>query len=253
MADRPAQNLVRQAALDYILLLAWRDDIRNELYVQVIKQLTNNPNPRSYNLGWQLLLSLCQTAPGPSPDLLPYVHLFLSRVSENDDTDIGTTATHCSQALQLKTLPKLRGHLWKRKPAKIVLKAWDWRFIVVENYKFWWWASQEDADRKEGALCKGIIDFMVEEAIVERDGETVLRIKPRHGWSEEFEHAAGNPQRIFLLDCKGSEHDQKSWMQAIQANMSYADRFRGKARSYTAHSIKVNGTTFQCSESDNEP
>merc|ERR1712151_964092 len=76
MADKPAQNLVRQASFDYIIGLAMRTDFCNEVFVQVMKQLTNNENPRSNMLGWQLLLLICQSVL-PNEDLCGYVRFFL--------------------------------------------------------------------------------------------------------------------------------------------------------------------------------
>jgi len=50
----------------------------DEVYCQVMKQLTNNPNPHSILMGWKLLLMLCQETI-PSPELREFVRAFLSK------------------------------------------------------------------------------------------------------------------------------------------------------------------------------
>jgi hypothetical protein len=50
--------------------------LRDEIYMQLIKQLTQNPRPDSVLRGWQLLALLSETFP-PSNTALPYVFKFL--------------------------------------------------------------------------------------------------------------------------------------------------------------------------------
>jgi len=78
MTDRPAQNCQRSAAREAILSLAtdvpW---VRGEVYVQIMKQLIDNPSSRSASLGWELLHTLCQAAP-PDEELAEFVRAFVS-------------------------------------------------------------------------------------------------------------------------------------------------------------------------------
>merc|ERR1719326_1661354 len=80
MGDKTAQECQRLASRHDVLNLACGDnDIRDEVYLQVMKQLTNNPSPRSSLMGWQLMLLLCQAAP-PSDELIEFIRYFLTNV-----------------------------------------------------------------------------------------------------------------------------------------------------------------------------
>jgi len=52
--------------------------IADEIFVQVMKQLTGNPLPRSVSAGWKLMLNLVQHV-SPSHDLHEYVHVFIMK------------------------------------------------------------------------------------------------------------------------------------------------------------------------------
>lgn len=64
----------------------------DEVYVQVMKQLTDNPSKRSRALGWNLLLLLCQ-AVSPSDDLEEFVRSFLLQTLTEDRDDPGEQDT----------------------------------------------------------------------------------------------------------------------------------------------------------------
>jgi len=51
-------------------------DLRDEIYLQIIKQLTNNLNPDSTKKGWQLMLSCLMTFP-PSSKFENYLAIWL--------------------------------------------------------------------------------------------------------------------------------------------------------------------------------
>merc|ERR1739845_94039 len=127
--------------------------------------------------------------------------MFLTRTAAGSDGDAAQRASNCLQALEMRTLPVLRGHLWKKKPATIKLKSYDKRFFVIGNHQLFWWATQEDSARPEsarprgGPLCKGVIDFIAEEVEIDILGESMFVLKPKRGaWSRRFEHAAGDPK-----------------------------------------------------------
>jgi myosin heavy subunit len=61
MGDRAASACQRESSLDAIIGLVRGDPVmRDEVYAQVMKQLTNNKFPRSLQLGWDLFHRLCQ-------------------------------------------------------------------------------------------------------------------------------------------------------------------------------------------------
>merc|ERR1719396_197241 len=57
--------------------------IRDEIYVQAMKQLQQNPSDNSIIRGWQLLHFLCLAAP-PSPSLLDFVMAFAHSGTTSD-------------------------------------------------------------------------------------------------------------------------------------------------------------------------
>eukprot|EP00927_Polykrikos_kofoidii_P040165 TRINITY_DN34382_c0_g1_i1.p1 TRINITY_DN34382_c0_g1~~TRINITY_DN34382_c0_g1_i1.p1 ORF type:complete len:1822 (-),score=257.08 TRINITY_DN34382_c0_g1_i1:433-5898(-) len=77
MGDRAYQECHRLAALESIVELARSDrDIRDEIYVQTLKQLRKNPSARSTILGWQLLRKLFNEAL-VGDELAEFVRVFL--------------------------------------------------------------------------------------------------------------------------------------------------------------------------------
>ncbi|CAO3587871.1 unnamed protein product [Absidia cylindrospora] len=68
--------------------------IRDEIYVQLCKQLNHNPSPTSTQKGWELLVVLCSTFP-PSKDLAPCIiqfvedHSIQKTTRNHDDNDDG--------------------------------------------------------------------------------------------------------------------------------------------------------------------
>ena len=51
-------------------------DLRDEIYVQIIKQVTNNPNPSSTEKGWKMM-SMCLHCFPPSREFENYLEIYL--------------------------------------------------------------------------------------------------------------------------------------------------------------------------------
>jgi len=76
MTDKPAQECQRQSCHGAILDLASQDEnMRDEIYIQVVKQIRGNPSGKSCKLGWELLHHLCSSIP-PSPALCEFIRAF---------------------------------------------------------------------------------------------------------------------------------------------------------------------------------
>ncbi|KAH9986741.1 hypothetical protein BJV74DRAFT_774723 [Russula compacta] len=73
-------------------------ELRDEIYCQVMKQLTNNPNAESAFRGWQLLCVLLVTFP-PSKNFEPYLHAFLSQRTGITEGRVDVLAKHCLKRL----------------------------------------------------------------------------------------------------------------------------------------------------------
>jgi len=79
MGDKPGQECQRFACQDSVINLARFDSqMRDEVFVQVMKQLVHNPSARSALFGWQLLLKLCLEVL-PSDELTPFLRFFIHR------------------------------------------------------------------------------------------------------------------------------------------------------------------------------
>lgn len=99
--SRPAKGTVLQtktmsvasAVLDLVDAAAVRYPLmRNELYFQLIKQLTENPDRRSWVRGW-LLLSIYLHSFAPSFDALPYIRNYVDVSLETATAEVHALAT----------------------------------------------------------------------------------------------------------------------------------------------------------------
>eukprot|EP00929_Paragymnodinium_shiwhaense_P097575 TRINITY_DN59213_c0_g4_i1.p1 TRINITY_DN59213_c0_g4~~TRINITY_DN59213_c0_g4_i1.p1 ORF type:complete len:2408 (-),score=722.48 TRINITY_DN59213_c0_g4_i1:73-7296(-) len=97
MGESVAQQVQRQASQSAVLSLATSNvHMREEIFAQVLKQLAQNPSSESSQVGWKLLLELCQQAL-PSPDMAEFVRSF---VHLHGDQKAGSIAQACLSALE---------------------------------------------------------------------------------------------------------------------------------------------------------
>ncbi|KAN0062875.1 hypothetical protein ACQY0O_004696 [Thecaphora frezii] len=74
--------------------------LRDEIYAQLIKQLTDNPSGSSTFRGWQLLCVVVVTFP-PSSELRNYLQQFIEEHKQVADEAISIMAQHCAGRLAL--------------------------------------------------------------------------------------------------------------------------------------------------------
>ncbi|PWN51184.1 hypothetical protein IE53DRAFT_368281 [Violaceomyces palustris] len=74
--------------------------LRDEIYAQTLKQLSNNPSGASLFRGWQFLSVLLVTFP-PSRELSAYVSTFIQDRRQDEDGSISTMADHCNEKLAM--------------------------------------------------------------------------------------------------------------------------------------------------------
>merc|ERR1712137_466825 len=110
MGERTAQSVQRKAAEEAIVTLADEDHkMLDEVYMQVMKQLTWDPSERSMHRGFQLLHRLCQRS-APEKELAEFVRAFLKAHADPPDPDdeddddaapawLATLAQACLQVL----------------------------------------------------------------------------------------------------------------------------------------------------------
>lgn len=84
MCDKPAQECQRLASRDAVVELARSEPLlKDEIYVQVLKQMIMNPSQRSVLLGWELLRLLCESTT-PCLELIDFVRTFLRQAAPPD-------------------------------------------------------------------------------------------------------------------------------------------------------------------------
>jgi len=66
------------------------EELRDEIFCQIIKQVTNNPDPTSTSRGWQLMAIAAGTYP-PSREFKPYL-MYYCELHKNDPDGIGDLA-----------------------------------------------------------------------------------------------------------------------------------------------------------------
>ncbi|XP_069056262.1 unconventional myosin-XVB-like [Pleurodeles waltl] len=86
-----------------------KETLRDEVYCQVIKQLTDNPKTESCNRGWRLL-SILSGYFLPSATLLPYVTKYLQEVCSKADSSYQDVARTCQDHLRHTMLYRGRRH-----------------------------------------------------------------------------------------------------------------------------------------------
>lgn len=85
MCDRPVKEERRMACADAVLELAMQDQqLTDEVYMQIMKQLTRNPSKKSKIEGWKLMHRVSYSAP-PSRDLHKFIRLFIFRAQSQQD------------------------------------------------------------------------------------------------------------------------------------------------------------------------
>ncbi|KAG8863335.1 hypothetical protein FRB96_008827 [Tulasnella sp. 330] len=75
-------------------------ELRDEIYCQVIKQLTGNPNPESIFHGWQLMCVLLTTFP-PSKNLEAYARKFMQEHLNDTEGRVDIMAKYCVSRLSV--------------------------------------------------------------------------------------------------------------------------------------------------------
>ncbi len=73
--------------------------LRNEIYCQLIKQVTDNPNSNYEQRGWELMAMCCSSFP-PNHYLLKYVGSFLMEKSLKNNYDFAQFAGYCLRRLE---------------------------------------------------------------------------------------------------------------------------------------------------------
>ncbi|XP_042303487.1 myosin XVB [Sceloporus undulatus] len=124
MGDGPA--IKGQNEVDYIYeilqLCKEKENLHDEIYCQVIKQITQNPHQDRSHRGWQLL-SLLTGYFLPSSNLMPYVTKYLQQASSESANPCKEMARTCQSNLRKMVLNGGRRHLPFRVEMEAFLKG----------------------------------------------------------------------------------------------------------------------------------
>jgi len=105
MGDRPLPECQRMGYTEDIITVARTSpSLSDEVYVQVLKQLRENPSPRSILLGWKLMLRLCQQV-RPSEKLEEFIRSFVMRAVNSDNLEVSQVAKQCVADLNANVAP----------------------------------------------------------------------------------------------------------------------------------------------------
>eukprot|EP00927_Polykrikos_kofoidii_P062825 TRINITY_DN5761_c0_g1_i1.p1 TRINITY_DN5761_c0_g1~~TRINITY_DN5761_c0_g1_i1.p1 ORF type:complete len:1712 (+),score=398.15 TRINITY_DN5761_c0_g1_i1:668-5137(+) len=113
--------------------------LADEIFLQLMKQLTGNPSNKSLHLGWHLFLRMCQ-AVTPSADLEGFVRAFiLARAIHTDSEDkqaneISAVAKQCIADLNITASPqRVLGEDTERIPLRVSLVDNSTRKIFIKK------------------------------------------------------------------------------------------------------------------------
>ncbi|KAJ7316027.1 hypothetical protein JRQ81_002189 [Phrynocephalus forsythii] len=132
MGDKP--GIKHQHEVDYIYkilqLCKEKENLCDEVYCQVIKQITQNPQQHSCSRGWQLL-SLLTGYFLPSSTLMPYATKYLQQASADDTNLCKEIAWTCQRNLRKNIQNGGRRHLPSRVEMEAFLKGHTSRQVSV--------------------------------------------------------------------------------------------------------------------------
>ncbi|EJD03412.1 uncharacterized protein FOMMEDRAFT_168366 [Fomitiporia mediterranea MF3/22] len=83
-------------------------ELRDEIYCQLVKQLTGNSNPESLFRGWQLMCVLLVTFP-PSKNFEAYLRSFIQQNTSKTEGRVDVMAKYCLQRLSIVSKKGPRG------------------------------------------------------------------------------------------------------------------------------------------------
>merc|ERR1712066_1135109 len=93
MGDKAsASNYAGDDNTEPILAAAKNDELRDEVFTQVLKQLSNNPSSKSTTAGYELLQKLIKDVPLPSTELREYLRGFLEKTAHPEEKPEGPAA-----------------------------------------------------------------------------------------------------------------------------------------------------------------
>jgi myosin heavy subunit len=216
MKDRHFALLVSESLEGDIIQSGSIRELRDEIFLQIVKQLTENPNQKSRVLGWRLFAKLLEHF-SPSSSLIPYLINFclssLSRLTQNDDEKMNlkqtfealSKALNLSQNVNVKEMKDV-----SPSPKEVISSKYGEVLIYLSNCK----AVKEVVG--QGVSIKDILPEILEKAGIDFNGKTKDVIAQLYGIYEtelnggerylhpdrcllDYKAASMNSGRKFLL------------------------------------------------------
>ncbi len=98
MGERKSSKDTAGHAYKLIRFALEKEDLRDEVYCQLLKQTTNNPQKECQMKGWQLL-ALCTGYFPPSKEFAQYLHVHLHSIQKNKGEPLLASWGMCSRPL----------------------------------------------------------------------------------------------------------------------------------------------------------
>eukprot|EP00927_Polykrikos_kofoidii_P062826 TRINITY_DN5761_c0_g2_i2.p1 TRINITY_DN5761_c0_g2~~TRINITY_DN5761_c0_g2_i2.p1 ORF type:complete len:707 (+),score=143.75 TRINITY_DN5761_c0_g2_i2:649-2769(+) len=230
MCDRPVTAVHRVHLDNAIIEKALSSvELADEIFVQLMKQLTGNPSNKSLHLGWQLLLRLCQ-AVTPSSELEGFVRAFIfARAIDTDKDDkktkeISAVAKQCIADLNITARPqRVVGDCTQRVPVRVCLVDDSSRKIFVKKDAVLQEVCEEMAQTLKLQSSKGFSLFQRTESMhTDRllPGEVPLSLLLEK-WAKLYEKTGRSSHLAFKRRCLRVTEDLVDMNEGIHSNLTY--------------------------------
>eukprot|EP00927_Polykrikos_kofoidii_P073535 TRINITY_DN6956_c0_g2_i1.p1 TRINITY_DN6956_c0_g2~~TRINITY_DN6956_c0_g2_i1.p1 ORF type:complete len:2009 (+),score=324.79 TRINITY_DN6956_c0_g2_i1:72-6098(+) len=238
MGDLPSCDVKRESSRQAVVrMVRYHPGLVDEIYVQMIKQLTKNSSGRSSAHGWTLFEAICQSML-PSDELLGYTRRFLTQAIKTWSARAAALAQKCFDSLEeLDLLPRIAGQLWKYSPSMWRITGWDARYFELRCMHLYWWKSEADwkssrsSNPTGGKLCNGKISLLADECFVTMSEAHYFTIEPKSGqWTAGSRSTEGTRRATaaLCLDDTGATYRREMWVEAIKAHITHAGRIKGR-------------------------
>lgn len=99
MGDRQTKKTISEEIQELCASGINHGELRDEIYCQIVKQLTKNPKQESVYRGWEIMATMVVTFP-PSKNFEQYLVGFIADNCHSSDEKISTFAKHCAVKLE---------------------------------------------------------------------------------------------------------------------------------------------------------
>merc|ERR1719277_343427 len=231
MGDKPVPEVQRAALAETIVEMACHDkSMADEVYIQLMKQLTGNPGKRSVVRGWELMLSLCQQA-CPGSDLHEFLHNFLMQSIVKSDEELQQVIRQCIADLNVTASPeRLREE--NTINVNVVLIDFSTRNVKIPQSATLKQLGETLAEQLRITTPRDFSCFMLTEGFTQHrlipDNAVVAELLPK--WAKLKERTGRDTKLLFkrrllrkdeVLHTGDSQHATLTYRQALYEFLNY--------------------------------